>query len=303
MSIGLGIHGEPGVRDVPLQTASDLAVTLAEPLLAERPEGCTRAVVILNGLGSVKYEELFVLFGSVAEHLESQGIEIVEPECGEFVTSLDMAGVSLTVLWLDDELEELWRAPASAPGFRKGSVAVTASGAPHRDSAPPRRNAEAAPATRVAASVTPEASRRAALIARRMLQQARAAVGAEVEHLGELDAVAGDGDHGIGMLRGLNAAVDATGAVAEGTGVRRAARESRRRVVGDRRRHVRSPVGRGARRAGAGTRGPRPVHLDGCRGRRRRRVPPGRRGRRGEARRQDDARCDGAVPRAVDCCA
>jgi dihydroxyacetone kinase len=220
MSIGLGIHGEPGVRDVPLQAAPDLAITLAEPLLAERPDGCTRAAVILNGLGSVKYEELFVLFGFVAEHLASQGIEIVEPECGEFVTSLDMAGVSLTVLWLDDELEELWRAPASAPGFRKGSLAGTRSHSRQRDGATPRRKTEAAPATRVAASVTTEASRRAALTARGMLQRARDAVGAQVEHLGELDAVAGDGDHGTGMLRGLHAAVGAAEAVEEGTGVR-----------------------------------------------------------------------------------
>lgn len=220
MSIGLGIHGEPGVRDVPLQTAAELAVTLAEPLLAERPEGCTRAAVILNGLGSVKYEELFVLFGDVAEHLESHGIAIVEPECGEFVTSLDMAGVSLTVLWLDDELEELWRAPASAPGFRKGSVARTASHGSHRDPATRDRSPEPAQTTRAPASVITEASRHAAVVARRMLQRARDAVGAQVEHLGELDAVAGDGDHGIGMLRGLNAAVSATEAADEGTGVR-----------------------------------------------------------------------------------
>ena len=220
MSIGLGIHGEPGVRDVLLQTAAELAVTLAEPLLAERPEGCTRAAVILNGLGSVKYEELFVLFGDVAEHLESHGIAIVEPECGEFVTSLDMAGVSLTVLWLDDELEELWRAPASAPGFRKGSVARTASRGSHRDPATRDRSPEPAQTTRAPASVITEASRHAAVVARRMLQRARDAVGAQVEHLGELDAVAGDGDHGIGMLRGLNAAVSATEAADEGTGVR-----------------------------------------------------------------------------------
>nr|BFF09956.1 hypothetical protein GCM10025699_12590 [Microbacterium flavescens] len=140
MSIGLGIHGEPGVRDVPLQRAPELAVTLAEPLLAERPEGCTRAAVILNGLGSVKYEELYVLFGHVAEHLQGHGIEIVEPECGEFVTSLDMAGVSLTVLWLDDELEELWTAPASSPGFRKGAVGGRTAPIAHRE---PRRRARA----------------------------------------------------------------------------------------------------------------------------------------------------------------
>jgi dihydroxyacetone kinase len=219
MSIGLGIHGEPGVRDVPLQSAPELAVTLAEPLLAERPEGCRRAAVVLNGLGSVKYEELFVLFGYVADHLESQGIEIVEPECGEFVTSLDMAGVSLTMLWLDDELEELWRAPAASPAFRKGEA--VAGGRPAQR--PTRLPAtEAAPRTESGRDPLPStpASRRAAATARHLLEAARNAIATEAEHLGELDAVAGDGDHGIGMLRGLNAAVDAAAALTDAVGVR-----------------------------------------------------------------------------------
>ena len=214
MSIGLGIHGEPGVRDVPLQSAPELAVTLAAPLLAERPAEARRAAVILNGLGSVKYEELYVLFGYVVDHLEAQGIEVVDPECGEFVTSLDMAGVSLTIMWLDDELEELWKAPASSPAFRKGHVA-TRSGA--------QRTIEqvaAADAARAAAVEATPASRAAAQVARRLLRAARDTVAAHVDQLGELDAVAGDGDHGIGMLRGLTAAVEASAGADDATGVR-----------------------------------------------------------------------------------
>jgi len=215
MSIGLGIHGEPGVRDVPLQSAPELAVTLAAPLLAERPADAGRAAVILNGLGSVKYEELYVLFGYVVDHLEAQGIEVVDPECGEFVTSLDMAGVSLTVMWLDDELEELWKAPASSPAFRKGHVATRSAGA--------RRTiaqATGAQAARAAAVEATRASRAAAAVARRLLGAARDTVAAHVDELGELDAVAGDGDHGIGMLRGLTAAVEASAGVDDETGVR-----------------------------------------------------------------------------------
>ena len=223
MSIGLGIHGEPGVRDVPIQSAPQLAVTLAEPLLAERPPDARRAAVLLNGLGAVKYEELYLLFGYVVEHLEAQGIEIVEPECGEFVTSLDMVGVSLTVMWLDDELEQLWRAPASSPAFRKGHVAGTA---PVRDRATAVR--DRATAVRAAPAVAPtaapaaatDAARAAARLARLLLRDARAAVAERVDMLGELDAVAGDGDHGIGMLRGLTAAVEASAALDDETGVR-----------------------------------------------------------------------------------
>ncbi|TDN90728.1 dihydroxyacetone kinase family protein [Microbacterium sp. BK668] len=214
MSIGLGIHGEPGVRDVPLQAAPDLAATLLAPLLAERPEGAERAAVIVNGLGSVKYEELYVLFGFVVDQLEREGIEVVEPECGEFVTSLDMAGASLTLLWLDDELEELWTAPASSPAFRKGAFAGPAAAATTARThvEPDVRSAPVPPAT--------AASRSAAGTARRLLTRAREAIAAQADHLGRLDAVAGDGDHGIGMLRGLSAAVDAADAADEGTGVR-----------------------------------------------------------------------------------
>lgn len=210
MSIGLGIHGEPGVRDAPLLPAPDLAQALAAPLLAERPDGATRAAVVLNGLGTVKYEELFVLYGYVAEHLESRGIEIIEPECGEFVTSLDMAGVSLSILWLDDELEELWRAPAATPAFRRGDSAPAAAPPARPRSRPASRAFQAPrPVGPGGDGPAPAGSRAAAAVARDLLRDARDAVAREAEHLGELDAVAGDGDHGVGMQRGLTAAVDA----------------------------------------------------------------------------------------------
>ncbi|MBW9094395.1 dihydroxyacetone kinase family protein [Microbacterium jejuense] len=221
MSIGLGIHGEPGVRDVPLQSAPELAVTLAEPLLRERPAGAHRAAVIVNGLGAVKYEELFVLFGFVLEHLEAQGIEIVEPLCGEFVTSLDMAGVSLTVLWLDEELEELWRAPAFSPALRKGASAVLPGEG--RSAADDRAALPTAEAPAEAASTAPPAtpaSLRAAAVARRLLVSTRDVIATHAERLGELDAIAGDGDHGIGMLRGVTAAVEAAESTDPATGVR-----------------------------------------------------------------------------------
>ena len=120
MSIGLGIHGEPGVSDVPMPPASELADLLVGRLLPEKPEGAAgRAVVLMNGLGTVKYEELLLLFGKVAARLAEAGVEVVDAECGEFVTSLDMSGLSLTLFWTDDELEALWSAPADSPAFRK----------------------------------------------------------------------------------------------------------------------------------------------------------------------------------------
>lgn len=218
MSVGLGIHGEPGVRDVPMQSAPELADTLLAPLLAERPEGADSAVVLVNGLGAVKYEELYLLFGYVSDRLAAAGVEVFQPLCGELVTSLDMAGVSVTLMWLDEELEELWAAPASSPAFRKGVL-----GAPVAGAAPPARP-DAAPASddHPAAAAAPASGRSqaAARTARALLTVARDAVAAEVDRLGELDAIAGDGDHGVGMLRGLTAAVGAADAVPDERGVR-----------------------------------------------------------------------------------
>ncbi|NSC23262.1 D-erythrulose kinase, partial [Streptomyces albus subsp. chlorinus] len=122
LGLGLGIHGEPGVSESALTTAEDLARTLVEGLLAERPAeaaGSDRVAVLLNGLGATKYEELYVLWAAVARLLTEAGLELVRPEVGELVTSLDMAGCSLTVTWLDDELERLWLAPADTPAYRR----------------------------------------------------------------------------------------------------------------------------------------------------------------------------------------
>jgi len=93
MGLGLGIHGEPGVADEPMPTAAQLAGILVDGVLGEAPDNAgARVAAILNGLGRTKYEELFIVWGSVARLLRERGLEIVEPEVGELVTSLDMAG-------------------------------------------------------------------------------------------------------------------------------------------------------------------------------------------------------------------
>ena len=128
MGLGLGIHGEPGVSDEDMPTADELAQTLVDGVLADQTARASqRIAVILNGLGRTKYEELFVVWGEVARLLRDRGFEIVEPEVGELVTSLDMAGCSLTVMWLDDELEKYWTAPADTPAYKKGAAAAASS--------------------------------------------------------------------------------------------------------------------------------------------------------------------------------
>ncbi|ROS77813.1 homodimeric dihydroxyacetone kinase [Curtobacterium sp. PhB130] len=213
MAIGMGIHGERGIDETDVPSASGLASLLVEKLLGELPDGVevdgARVVPILNGLGSVKYEELFVVYATVQRLLEDAGAVIVEPEVGELVTSFDMAGVSLTLFWLDEELEELWAAPADTPAYRKG-------GAVHQERLP-----EDVLAADVAAPVGPasEDSRSFAARIATALTAVRQVLDEHADELGHIDAVAGDGDHGIGMQRG-SAAADAAAAdaVARGAG-------------------------------------------------------------------------------------
>lgn len=220
MAVGLGIHGEPGIDETDIPTADGLAALFVDTLLAElpddiaRPQG-QRVAVVLNGLGSVKYEELFVVYASVARRLEAAGIQIVEPEVGEFCTSFDMAGASLTLFWLDDELEQLWRAPADSPAYRKGAIAPRQQTIAAETASAPQQTA---PEPAVAAGS--EASRAAAARVAAALEALQATIDENVDELGRIDAVAGDGDHGIGMQRGATAAVQAARATLDaGAGV------------------------------------------------------------------------------------
>jgi D-erythrulose 4-kinase len=202
MDFGLGIHGEPGITSAPWMSAKDLAAKLVETVLAERPEGTSgRAAVLVNGLGATKYEELFVLYGHVNELLGAAGVVQVAPEVGELVTSLDMAGCSLSVTWLDEELEGYWLAPAETAAFRRGTAVVSEKFTTRRTGT-----------EQVADTVTEEASEEslaAAAVARKAVDAIYATIEENKEYLGQIDAIAGDGDHGIGMSRGSKAAVEA----------------------------------------------------------------------------------------------
>lgn len=214
MAIGLGIHGEPGIDETDIPTADGLAELLVSRLLDELPAGIVtaqgaRVVPILNGLGSLKYEEMFVVYRRIAQLLTAAGAVIVDPHVGEYCTSFDMAGTSLTLFWLDDELAPLWDAPVDTPAYRRGSVApvahdhTTTTDAATADAVPPAS----------------DASRAAADLTARVVAATAAIVDEHVDELGRLDQIAGDGDHGIGMQRGARAAREAAaGAAAQGAG-------------------------------------------------------------------------------------
>lgn len=206
VAVGLGIHGEPGIRDEPAMSAKALAQLLVEPLLAERPEGANgRVAALLNGLGSTKHEELFVLWTHVAARLRDAGLELVAPEVGEYVTSLDMAGCSLTLTYLDADLEPLWLAAADTAAFRRGTVEPRAAADPLREDV-------------VGAIDYPqasEASKADAGCVADIVATVAAALAEAEEELGRIDAVAGDGDHGQGMRRGSASAAEAARAAAK----------------------------------------------------------------------------------------
>ncbi|MBR7744622.1 dihydroxyacetone kinase family protein [Phycicoccus sp. BSK3Z-2] len=211
MDFGLGIHGEPGISSAPWMPAPDLAAALVERVLEERPQDASgRAAVLVNGLGATKYEELFVLYGHVARLLEEAGVEIVQPEVGELVTSLDMAGCSLSLTWLDGGLEELWVAPADTPAFRRGDVGDL----------PTYEAVEVDEASEETEQRTPASEESLAAVPR-VLAAVDAMTATVLEHedeLGRIDAVAGDGDHGLGMARGTRAAQEAAHAAADAGG-------------------------------------------------------------------------------------
>jgi dihydroxyacetone kinase-like protein len=121
MEIGIGIHGEPGRSRVPLAPAREVAAQLVEPVLADlRLGGGDRVLAFVNGMGGTPLLELYLMYGQVAAILDKAGVTVVRSLVGPYVTSLDMAGCSVTLLRVDDELLTLWDAPVRTPGLRWG---------------------------------------------------------------------------------------------------------------------------------------------------------------------------------------
>jgi dihydroxyacetone kinase-like protein len=122
IEIGIGMHGEPGRRRGPLVPAKEIAGLLAAPVLEDlKPADGSRLLVLTNGMGSTPLSELYILHGELVALLRERGLVPHRSLVGSYVTSLEMAGASLSVLVLDDELLELWDAPVVTPGLRWGA--------------------------------------------------------------------------------------------------------------------------------------------------------------------------------------
>lgn len=217
MSVGLGVHGEPGIKEVPAGNATEVADLLVDGVLAEEParfEGGYRGrvVALLNGLGGVTFEELLVVNARVVERLAAAGIVTVGAEVGELMSSLDMEGLSLTLCFLDEELESLWADPADSVSYRK---------LPATDLAPLVLGEEARTPRPAELTKGTDASRASAVKLLRALEVMNRTALEHETQLGRLDAIAGDGDHGQGMSLGSTGAYRAAAeAVAAGAGVR-----------------------------------------------------------------------------------
>ena len=121
MEIGIGIHGEPGRRRDPIGTARDVAGLLVDPILTDLDfTGESGVIAFVNGMGGTPLIELYLMYNEVATILDKAGIRVARSLVGPYITSLEMAGCSVTLLKVDDELLRLWDAPVRTPGLRWG---------------------------------------------------------------------------------------------------------------------------------------------------------------------------------------
>jgi dihydroxyacetone kinase-like protein len=121
MEIGIGIHGEPGRRRVPVAPAREIAQMLVEPVLGDLDfTGGDGVIAFVNGMGGTPLIELYVMFAEVKAILDKAGVTIARSLVGSYMTSLEMAGCSVTLLKVDDDLVRLWDAPVRTPGLRWG---------------------------------------------------------------------------------------------------------------------------------------------------------------------------------------
>ncbi len=122
MELGIGIHGEPGRRRLPIAPAAEIAELLLAPILADLDfTGGDGVLAFVNGMGGTPLIEQYVMFHEVVTILGKSGITVARSLVGPYITSLDMAGCSVTLLKVDDELLRLWDAPVRTPALRWGS--------------------------------------------------------------------------------------------------------------------------------------------------------------------------------------
>jgi phosphoenolpyruvate---glycerone phosphotransferase subunit DhaK len=122
MEFGVGIHGEPGRRREKMHSAAEIVAEMSDAVLADLdPPSGSEVLAFVNGLGGTPLIELYLVFNELAKQLAGRGLKVTRALVGNYITSLEMAGVSITILMLDDELGGLWDAPVRTPALRWGT--------------------------------------------------------------------------------------------------------------------------------------------------------------------------------------
>jgi dihydroxyacetone kinase-like protein len=121
MEIGIGIHGEPGRTRMKLKGADEITEMLMEPIITDIPYKAGDSVLMfVNGMGGTPLVELYIVYRKAFEIAEKHGLKVVRNLIGPYITSLEMAGMSITLLKMDDDLVKLWDFPVKTPGLRWG---------------------------------------------------------------------------------------------------------------------------------------------------------------------------------------
>ncbi|RYH05773.1 dihydroxyacetone kinase subunit DhaL [Tropicimonas sp. IMCC6043] len=212
MEIGMGLHGEPGMRRAKVDTADNVTDEMMRLILGEMaPAPGDEVAVLVNGLGATGLMELYLIQRRVAQILGEAGVTIWQSWVGEYCTSMEMAGASVTLIKLDAELKGFLAHPCRTPALTVGAAPAAVAGATRtaRDyAAAGRADTVDRASLKAEGPVTPE-------VFRAMLLSAAAAIAREKDRLSELDGVIGDGDHGVTMDIGWQAVAAALAAAPE----------------------------------------------------------------------------------------
>lgn len=228
MEVGMGQHGEPGVASVPLENADAVIDRILNPIVEELAlgPGC-RVAVLLNGLGATSQLELFILFRRVAAELSRMGVVVEARWVGEYATSLEMAGASLSILRLDDDLARLLARPCHTPALKVG-ITVDRPAVAHTPRARVTEIATFEP-TKVdlkrGGTITPS-------VFRTLLRAAPARISRDRDWLSQLDGAIGDGDHKVTMDIGWQAILSMLDALPDNASIREISHRSGEAFLG-----------------------------------------------------------------------
>ena len=205
MEMGVGIHGEPGIRREKMEPVDAMVDEILEHVLADIDYAGSEVAVLVNGAGGTPDYELAIVANHVHDVLAARGIGVWHTYMGNYLTSLEMRGFSVSLLRLDEELKSLLAAPSAAPAWTQGTTDLAEDAAtPAPAASASDAGAEAAPdasaASAPAAAASPAVARAASVIS-----AVADAMDAHKEELTQLDQPIGDSDHGINMARGFDA--------------------------------------------------------------------------------------------------